>query len=85
LADYAIATGVRFCLFVALEQERSVEEYAKRAGIAQPVMTRILFALGSTGCRRKPDYGLMQETIDTEDARRHQTFLTAEPLVISIP
>ena len=48
-------------LFVALEEGRSVEEYAKRAGIAQPVMTRILFALGSTGRRRKPGYGLVQQ------------------------
>jgi len=65
-------------LFVALEEGRSVEEYAKRAGITQSVMTRILFALGSTRQRRKPGHGLVQQTIDTEDARRHQTFLTAK-------
>jgi DNA-binding MarR family transcriptional regulator len=69
-------------LFVALEEGRSVEEYAKRAGITQPVMTRILFALGSTGRRRKPGYGLVQQTIDTEDARTHQTFLTAKGKVL---
>src|SRR5262249_43812064 len=65
-------------LLVASEQGRSVEEYAKRAGISQSVMTRILFALGSTGRRSKPGYGLVQQTIDTEDARRRQTFLTAK-------
>jgi DNA-binding MarR family transcriptional regulator len=65
-------------LFVALEEGRNVQEYAKRAGITQPVMTRILFALGSTGRRAKRGYGLVQQTIDTKDARRHQTFLTAK-------
>jgi DNA-binding MarR family transcriptional regulator len=65
-------------LFVALEEGRSVKEYAKRAGITQPVMTRILFALGSTGRRHKAGYGLVQQTTDTEDARGHQTFLTAK-------
>ena len=65
-------------LFVALEEGRSVSEYATRAGVTQAVMTRILFALSSRGRRRKPGYGLVQQAIDTEDPRRHQTFLTAK-------
>jgi DNA-binding MarR family transcriptional regulator len=65
-------------LLVASEEGRGVQEYAERAGVTQAVMTRILFALGSTGRRSKPGYGLVQQTIDTEDARRHQTFLTAK-------
>jgi DNA-binding MarR family transcriptional regulator len=65
-------------LLVALEEGRGVQEYAKRAGVTQAVMTRILFALGSTRQRGKPGYGLVQQTIDTQDARRHQTFLTTK-------
>ena len=62
-------------LFVALEQGRGVGEYAKCAGLTQPVMTRILFALGSTGRRSKPGYGLVQQAVDAKSARRQQTFL----------
>jgi DNA-binding MarR family transcriptional regulator len=65
-------------LLVALEEGRGVGEYAKSAGITQPVMTRILFALGSTGRRSKPGYGLVQQATDTKRASRRQTFLTAK-------
>jgi len=65
-------------LLVALEEGRGVQEYAKRAGVTQAVMTRILFALGSTRPRGKPGYGLVEQTIDTQDTRRHQTFLTTK-------
>jgi DNA-binding MarR family transcriptional regulator len=41
-------------------------------------MTRILFALGSRSQGREPGYGLVQQGADTEDARKHQTFLTAK-------
>ena len=41
-------------------------------------MTRILFALGSRSRGRERGYGLVQQGIDTEDARKHQTFLTAK-------
>lgn len=64
-------------LFVALEEGRSVSEYAKRAGITQAVMTRILFALGSRHRGRRSAFGLVQQSIDPEDLRKHQTFLTA--------
>lgn len=63
-------------LFVALEEGRSVSEYAKRAGTTQAVMTRILFALSSRSRGREPGYGLVQQAIDPQDARRTQTFLT---------
>ena len=65
-------------LLVALEEGRGVQEYAKRAGVTQAVMTRILFALGSRSRGRERGYGLVQQGIDTEDARKHQTFLTAK-------
>jgi DNA-binding MarR family transcriptional regulator len=63
-------------LLVALEEGRSVSEYAKRVGVTQAVMTRILFSLGSSSQGRAPGYGLVQQTIDPEDSRRTQTFLT---------
>jgi DNA-binding MarR family transcriptional regulator len=63
-------------LFVALEEGRSVSEYAKRAGTTQAVMTRILFALSSHSRGREPGYGLVQQVIDPQDGRRTQTFLT---------
>ena len=65
-------------LLVALEEGRSVSEYAKRASVTQAVMTRILFALGSRSQGRERGYGLVQQGTDTEDARKHQTFLTAK-------
>ncbi len=65
-------------LFVALEEGCSVSEYAKRAGVTQAVMTRILFALSSRGRRRSPGYGLVQQAADPQDSRRTQTFLTAK-------
>jgi DNA-binding MarR family transcriptional regulator len=65
-------------LLVALEGGLGVQEYAVRAGVSQAVMTRILFALGSRSRGRQGGYGLVQQTIDTKDSRRHQTFLTAK-------
>jgi DNA-binding MarR family transcriptional regulator len=65
-------------LLVASEEGCSVQEYADRAGIAQPVMTRILFALSARGRRGAPGYGLVQSALDSQDSRRRQTFLTAK-------
>src|SRR5262249_3014437 len=44
----------------------------------QAVMTRILFALASRSRGRERGYGLVQQAIDPEDARKHQTFLSAK-------
>jgi DNA-binding MarR family transcriptional regulator len=41
-------------------------------------MTRILCALGSRSRGRQHGYGLVLQSIDMEDARKHQTFLTAK-------
>jgi DNA-binding MarR family transcriptional regulator len=65
-------------LLVALEEGRGVQEYAERAGATQAVMTRVLFALGSRSRGRERGYRLVQQGIDTKDARKHQTFLTAK-------
>jgi DNA-binding MarR family transcriptional regulator len=65
-------------LLVAVKEGLGVQEYAERAGVTQAVMTRILFALGSRSQGRERGYGLVQQGTDTEDARKHQTFLTAK-------
>ena len=63
-------------LLVALDGGCGVQEYAERAGVTQAVMS-ILFALSSRSRGRERGYGLVQQGISTEDARKHQTFLTA--------
>jgi DNA-binding MarR family transcriptional regulator len=65
-------------LVVTLEEGLGVSEYAKRVGVTQPVMTRILFSLGSSSQGRAPGYGLVKQAIDLEDPRRTQSFLTAK-------
>jgi DNA-binding MarR family transcriptional regulator len=65
-------------LLVASEEGRGVQEYAERAGVTQAVMTRILFALGSRSQGRNGGYGLVHQSKDTDDARKHQTFLSAK-------
>jgi DNA-binding MarR family transcriptional regulator len=63
-------------LFVALDEGRSVSQYAKYTGTTQPVMTRILFALSSRGRGRMPGCGLVRQVVDPQDGRSTQTFLT---------
>jgi DNA-binding MarR family transcriptional regulator len=65
-------------LLVASDEGCGVQEYAERAGIPQPVMARILFALGSRHRRPELRYGLVQQSIAPEDWRSVRTFLTAE-------
>ncbi len=65
-------------VLVALDEGRSVSEYAELAGTSQAVMTRILFALGSGSRPRQAGSGLVQQMIDPQDGRRTQTFLTVK-------
>ena len=67
---------------VALDEGHGVQEYAKRAGVTQSVMTHILFALSSRGRGRERGYGLVQQRVDTKDARKHQTYLTPKGKVV---
>jgi DNA-binding MarR family transcriptional regulator len=69
-------------LLVALEEGHSVSEYAKRVGVTQAVMTRILFSLGSTSRARVPSYGLVHQAGDPKDSRKTQTFLSAKGKVL---
>jgi DNA-binding MarR family transcriptional regulator len=65
-------------LLVSTEEGLGVQEYAERAGVTQPVMTRILFALGPRGQKGAAGYGLVQQATDPEDSRKRRTFLTAK-------
>jgi len=56
-------------LLVAMEEGRGVQEYAERAGVTQPVMTRILLALGKHRQKGAPGYGLVHQATDTQDLR----------------
>ncbi len=69
-------------LHVAVEEGLSVSEYAKRVGVSQAVMTRILFSLGSSSQGRAPGYRLVQQAMDLDDPRRTQTFLSAKGKVL---
>jgi DNA-binding MarR family transcriptional regulator len=65
-------------LLVAIEEGRGVQEYAERAGVTQPVMTRNLLALGQHRQKGAPGYGLVHQATDTRDLRKRQTFLTTK-------
>ena len=65
-------------LLVALEGGLGVQEYAAHAGTTQTVMSRILSALGPRSRGRQGGFGFVHQAIDTEDIRKHQTFLTAK-------
>ena len=65
-------------LLVAMDEGRGVQEYAERAGVTQPGMTRILLALGPRGQRGAEGHRLVHQATDTEDLRSRRTFLTAK-------
>jgi DNA-binding MarR family transcriptional regulator len=63
-------------LLVAKEEGLTVSEYARRAGLAQGVMTRNLFDLGEYNRRKDPGLGLVEQRPDLQDRRAHLTYLT---------
>jgi DNA-binding MarR family transcriptional regulator len=65
-------------VLVAMDEGRGVQEYAERVGVTQPVMTRILLALGPRGQKGAAGHELVQQATDTGDLRKRQTFLTAK-------
>lgn len=65
-------------LLVAMNEGRGVQEYAERAGVTQPVMTRILLALGPRGQKGAAGHRLVKQTRERVDLRKRQTFLTAK-------
>lgn len=63
-------------LLVAHEEGEQVSTYAKRAGMAQGVMTRHLFDLGDFNRSREEGLGLVEQRPDLNDRRSHLTYLT---------
>jgi DNA-binding MarR family transcriptional regulator len=71
-------------LLVAMDEGRGVQEYAERAGVTQPGMTRILLALGPRGQKGAAGLRLVQQATDPEDLRKRQTFLTAKGKALKV-
>lgn len=63
-------------LLVAKDEGLPVSDYARKAGLAQGVMTRNLFDLGEYNRRKEPGLGLVEQRPDLQDRRAHLTYLT---------
>lgn len=63
-------------ILVALEEGKQVTDYARKAGLAQGVMTRNLLDLGEYNRRREPGLQLVEQKPDLNDRRAHLTSLT---------
>lgn len=63
-------------LLVALDEGQSVTEYARRAGVAQSVMTRHLLDLGESNRYREEGFGLIDSRPDPLDRRAHLAVLS---------
>ena len=65
-------------MLVAMNEGKSVAEYAQLAAMSQSVMTRNLLDLGVRNRKKEPGYGLVEQRMDPMDMRRHFTYLTHE-------
>lgn len=68
----------RMLTFLAVAQEEGlgVREYGRATGTPPTTMTRHLLDLGPMNRSREPGLGLLQQRMDPNDLRKHQTFLT---------
>ena len=65
-------------LLVAMEEGKSVGEYADKINIAHPVMTRNLLDIGDRNRQREAGYGLITQERDLFDLRKHNAKVTPE-------
>jgi hypothetical protein len=70
-------------LLVALDEGLGVMEYAKKAGVAQSVMSRNLLDLGDRARGGGPGYGFVTMRQDPLNLRRHQVVLTDKGLAVA--
>ena len=63
-------------LLVAMEEGKSVGEYADKINIAHPVMTRNLLDIGDRNRQREAGYGLITQERDLFDLRKHNAKVT---------
>jgi DNA-binding MarR family transcriptional regulator len=66
----------RSLLLVALDEGKTVKWYARKAGVAQSVMTRQLFDIGEFTRDKTPGLGLVERRANPQDLREHQLYLT---------
>lgn len=65
-------------LMVAVDEGRSVGEYAERAGVSNSVMSRHLLDLGIRNRPTDKGYGLIEHRPKPLELRKHEVYLTAQ-------
>lgn len=63
-------------LLVAMEEGKSVNEYAAEAGVSPAVMTRHLLDIGDRNRVAEEGFGLITQERDRKDLRRHHARIT---------
>ena len=63
-------------LLVALDEGRSVNEYAERACVGTSVMSRHLLDIGERNRNKEEGFGLVTQRADPMELRKHQMMLT---------
>lgn len=58
-------------LLVGMNENKGVAEYAKQVDISPTVMTRNLLDIGERNRQREPGFGLITQTRDLYDLRKH--------------
>jgi DNA-binding transcriptional ArsR family regulator len=63
-------------LQVALDEGKSVQEYAQRAGVSHSVMSRHLLDIGDRNRHMEEGFGLVTYRPNPMELRKHEFFLT---------
>lgn len=74
---------IAFLLVALYEDEHSVTEYAKEAGVGQTVMTRHLLDLGSRMRKGEEGMGLVSQDFHPDDMRRRVTTLAPDGVTLA--
>lgn len=70
------AQFVRAFLLIALDEGKTVGEYAVKSGVSQSVMTRHILELGMRARNRGPGMDLVYTKPNVNNLREHLVFLT---------
>ena len=63
-------------LLVAMDEGKSVGEYAAKAGVSQSVMSRHLLDIGERNRHMEEGFGLIQYRPNPMELRKHEVFLS---------
>lgn len=63
-------------LLVALEEGLGVNDYAKKAGVSQSVMSRHLLDIGDRNRYMEEGFGMVTQRADPMELRKHQVLLS---------